>query len=103
MKALVFAIAAIMSFAFFYEFGSGIRADQERYGADDRGISMGRCVRQFERMAAGIDGAERLCGCMLDEFDNRGLAVTDAFGDSYEEMVGITQSCAQVEGIPLGA
>lgn len=103
MRMLVLLCAAILSGAYFFDFGSGIRADRERYGADDRGISMGRCVRQFERMAGEHERAERLCGCMLGEFEARGMDVTDAFSSDYEEMVGITRSCAKVEGIPYGA
>lgn len=39
--------------------------------------------------------AEEICECMKEEFDERGLKLTDTFGSKRREMQRITQSCAQ--------
>lgn len=65
------------------------------------GISQERCIRQFDGLDVIEETAGKICGCMLAEFDNRGIKVTDAFVGGYDEMKQITRNCGQNYGITL--
>ena len=54
-----------------------------------------QCVARAQFPAQLEPFAGQICGCMKSEFDERGLTLTDAFGDKRGEMQRITQSCAQ--------
>ncbi len=69
---------------------------------DARAASMAKCERQFGRMAGGDTAkGEALCGCMVDRLAEEGMEITDVLSGDREKVMGITRSCAQVNGIPI--
>ena len=97
LKMLVGLIAGAVGFlaAFSFtardEIGAAVNADlQSKFAA--------RCVVRMERELPNATRVPDICGCMETEFANRGLTLTDAFGDDLETMQGVTRSCAELYG-----
>ena len=83
-------IAFLVTFAF---------TTREEIGAEvenklDSGF-VEQCAAQMQFPAELEPYSGKICECMKSRFDQRGLALTDAFGDKRAEMQQITQSCAQ--------
>jgi hypothetical protein len=82
----VFGFLAAFSFTARDEIGAAVQEDlQSNFAA--------RCVVRIER-ELNTTRALDICTCMETEFTNRGLVLTDAFGDDLAAMQDITRSCA---------
>ena len=97
MKLLAFVGAAIIGFLVSFSF-----VNRDEIGAQvaedlDKDF-VKQCVARAHFPAQLAERAPEICGCMKSEFDNRGLTITDAFGEHRSEMQEITQSCAAIYG-----
>ncbi|WP_114520236.1 hypothetical protein [Altererythrobacter sp. ZODW24] len=94
-KVAVFFIAMIGSFVAVVGFSpEGKQAITEEMNNSD--AMKPRCIRQVEQVAPNPARAPQICDCMTAEFDSRGLSLVDAFGDDFDEMQRVTQSCVQL-------
>ena len=94
MKWIVLIGAAVLGFlvAFGFTASDDIAADVDRRLDED---FVEQCVARAQFPAELAPKAPQICGCMKREFTNRGLKLTDAFGEKRAEMRTITQGCAR--------
>lgn len=94
MKWLVLIGAAVIGFlvAFSFSASDEIGAEVDKRLDED---FVAQCVARAQFPAPLEARAPQICGCMKREFDNRGLKLTDAFGEKKAEMQAITQGCAR--------
>lgn len=94
MKWLVFLVAAVIGFLVAFGF-----SNRDEIGAEvDRKLDedfVAQCVARAQFPAELQPKAPEICGCMKREFANRGMKLTDAFGEKRAEMQTITQACAR--------
>ena len=57
---------------------------------------VGQCVARLGPSLPNPSRAADVCGCMKADFDARGYALTDAFGEHLPQMREITQACASL-------
>ncbi|MBX7540860.1 hypothetical protein [Qipengyuania sphaerica] len=93
MKWLVLIAAALVGFlvAFSFTARDEIGAEVERKLDED---FIPQCERNLRLPPQVADSKTEICGCMKREFDNRGIKLTDAFGDQRGEMQEIVNACA---------
>ena len=92
MKVLVFIAAGFVGFmvAFGFSASDEIGAEVDRKLDED---FVPQCVARAQFPAEVADSKREICGCMKREFDNRGIRLTDAFGDKRSEMQEIAGAC----------
>ena len=94
MKWLAAIGAAVIAFiiAFSFTASDEIGAEVDKRLDED---FVEQCVARAQFPAQLDAKAPQICGCMKREFTNRGLKLTDAFGEKRAEMQTITQGCAR--------
>lgn len=94
MKWLAAIGAAVIAFiiAFSFTASDEIGAEVDKRLDED---FVEQCIARAQFPAQLEAKAPQICGCMKREFDNRGLKLTDAFGEKKAEMQTITQGCAR--------
>lgn len=97
MKLLAFVGAGIIGFLVTFSFVSRDEIGAQVAENLDRDF-VKQCVARAQFPAQISHRAPEICGCMKSEFDNRGLTITDAFGEHRAEMQEITQNCAAIYG-----
>lgn len=97
-KVVVFVSAAVGSLVAVSSFGVG---DMDGDGTHARSVHMESCLRQVRQIVVDEAAAVRSCECMYGEFEEKGYALTDAFGSDFEDMSRITRSCAARNGARL--
>ena len=66
-----------------------------------RAASIAKCERQFGRMAPDPSKGNALCTCLTDGLIEKGLEITDMFGENRSTVEGTLRSCASRVGIQL--
>ena len=94
MKWLVLIASAVIGFLVAFSFFASDEIEAEVDKRLDEDFAT-QCVARAQFPAQMEAKAPQICGCMKREFDNRGLKLTDAFGDKKAEMKTITQGCAR--------
>lgn len=94
MKWLVLLGAGVIGFlaAFGFTNSDEIGAEVDKRLDED---FVAQCVARAQFPAELQPKAPEICGCMKREFTNRGMNLTDAFGEKWAEMQTITQGCAR--------
>ena len=65
--------------------------------------TIANCERQWDRMGGPAGKGEIMCSCIVNEAENRGLAMTDIFTGAEAELKEVAKSCARVHGMqPAG-
>lgn len=100
-KILVLIVSAVIGAAAWLGLSHSLRDAPSVGAGSGPGVSQARCVRQFDELDVAEETASKICGCMLTEFDNRGIKVLDAFAGDFDEMKQITRNCAQAYGVAL--
>ncbi|WFL76705.1 hypothetical protein P7228_11945 [Altererythrobacter arenosus] len=93
-KALVMLGAGVVSFLVVFAFTTRDEIGAEVANRLDSDFTK-QCVARAQFPPQVEDYAEEICDCMKAEFDERELAITDAFGSQRGEMQRITQECVQ--------
>ena len=93
---IVFAIAGFWISGEIVGPGAG-----EDGGAHYRDVRMEGCMRQMRQVVPGESFARGACDCMFDEFEARGVELTDAFGSDFDDMSSVTRQCAARYGATL--
>ena len=94
MKWLVMIGAGIVGFlvAFSLTSSDEIASEVDKRLDED---FVSQCVARAQFPAQLQSRAPEICGCMKREFANRGMKLTDAFGEKKAEMQAITQGCVR--------
>lgn len=66
-----------------------------------RAASIAKCERQFGRMAPDPSKGNALCTCLTDGLIEKGLEITDMFGENRSSVEGTLRSCAARVGIKM--
>ncbi|WP_394727493.1 hypothetical protein [Altererythrobacter sp. GH1-8] len=95
LKVIVLLVSGVIGFlvAFSFVNKDEIMAEAAKRMDED---FVPRCVARAQFPPEVAHRSKEICGCMKYEFDQRGMSLTDAFGEKREEMQQITQNCMMV-------
>ncbi len=80
--------------------GASLTGCGEPPNADDvKASTIANCERQWSRMGGPAGKGVDMCRCIVNEAENRGLAMTDIFTGSEAELKEVAKSCALANGV----
>ena len=95
LKVFLALVAGVIGFVVSFSFVTRDEIAAEVAVKLDEGFAE-QCVAQLGPSLPNPARAGDVCSCMKADFDARGYALTDAFGENQAQMREITQACASL-------
>ena len=95
LKVFVGLVAGVVGFMAAFTFVTRDEIAAEVAVQLDEGFAE-QCVARLGPSLPNPARAGDVCGCMKADFEARGYALTDAFGEHQAQMREITQACASL-------